>query len=318
MPVPDPYTGADRWSIDYLFVDQAATPTFVECKRYLDTRSRREVVGQVLEYAANGQHYWRAADIRSHAEATAKDSGTTVEETLQRLQSDLAESPDGFFAEVERRLKTGEVRIVFFLEQAPPELKRLVEFLNKEMNSVEVLLVEARRYSGGGISVVVPTLFGFTEQIRELKRAAATVRGQKPIASDWESFRRNAEQKHLDEQTIAVMRKVYDACKELQADIAWGRGVVTGSFSPKWPSIYPHGSLISVYADGKLELHLGQFQATEVAKAFSSGFATQLTAAGLTLPPDYLTAWFALPPKTWTPKADAVIAGLKNALPATV
>jgi hypothetical protein len=28
MPVPDPYTGADRWSIDYLFVDQAATPTF--------------------------------------------------------------------------------------------------------------------------------------------------------------------------------------------------------------------------------------------------------------------------------------------------
>jgi len=315
MPVPDPSTGATRWSIDFLFVDQAATPTFVECKRYLDTRSRREVVGQVLEYAANGQHYWRAADIKSHAEATAKEYGTTVEDTLQKLQSDFAESPDGFFAEVERRLKSGEVRIVFFLEQAPEELKRLVEFLNKEMNSVEVLLVEARQYSGGGISVVVPTLFGFTEQIRELKHEAAAARGQKPIAIDWESFRRNCEQKHLDEQTIATMRKLYDACKELQADIAWGRGTATGSFSPKWPSIYANGSLISVYADGRLDMHFPQFQATEIAKGFSSAMATQLTAAGLALPPDYLTKWFALPPEAWTPKVDAIIAGLKQGLP---
>ena len=107
--------------------------------------------------------------------------------------------------------KSGDIRIVFFLEQAPPELKRLVELLNKEMSSVEVLLVEARQYSCGGISVVVPTHFGFTEQIRELKRAAAEARDQKPIASDWESFRRNAEQKRLDEQTIAAMRKLYDA-----------------------------------------------------------------------------------------------------------
>jgi hypothetical protein len=318
MPVPDPSTGTNRWNIDYMFVDQVATPTFVECKRYLDTRSRREVVGQVLEYAANGQHYWRAADIRSQAEATAKQLGTTIEETLQRLQSDLAESPDAFFAEVERRLKSGEVRIIFFLEQAPPELKRLVEFLNREMNSVEVLLVEARQYSSNGLSVVVPTLFGFSEQIRELKRAAATERGQKPIASDWESFRRNAEQKRIGEDTIAAMRKVYDACKELQADIAWGRGTVTGSFSPKWPSVASTGSLISLYADGRLEMHFPQFQATEVATAFSNTFAAKLNEAGLPLPADYRTTWPSFSADKWTAKADAVIDGLKQGLTAPV
>src|ERR1035438_2877460 len=56
MPVPDPSTGSNRWSIDFLFVDQNAMLTFVECKRFDDTRSRREVIGQVLEYAANGQN----------------------------------------------------------------------------------------------------------------------------------------------------------------------------------------------------------------------------------------------------------------------
>jgi hypothetical protein len=45
MPVPDPTTGTERWLIDFLFVDQRCTPTFVECKRFLNTQARREVVG---------------------------------------------------------------------------------------------------------------------------------------------------------------------------------------------------------------------------------------------------------------------------------
>lgn len=54
MPVPDAASGGERWWIDFLYVDQSAMPTFVECKHYRDTRARREVVGQMMEYAANG------------------------------------------------------------------------------------------------------------------------------------------------------------------------------------------------------------------------------------------------------------------------
>jgi hypothetical protein len=58
MPVPDPNAGADRWSLDFLFADQDAIPTLVECKRFSSTQARREVVGQMVEYAANGHFYW--------------------------------------------------------------------------------------------------------------------------------------------------------------------------------------------------------------------------------------------------------------------
>src|SRR5262245_1399247 len=44
MTVPDADGGGGRWSLDHLFLDQDATPTFVECKRSTDTRARREVV----------------------------------------------------------------------------------------------------------------------------------------------------------------------------------------------------------------------------------------------------------------------------------
>ena len=53
MPVEDPGTASPRWSVDLFLVDQDGIPTFVECKRFRDTRSRREVVGQMLDYAAN-------------------------------------------------------------------------------------------------------------------------------------------------------------------------------------------------------------------------------------------------------------------------
>jgi hypothetical protein len=52
MSVPDPSSGNDRWSIDFMLADQSAMPTFVEVKRHDDTRSRREVVAQMSDYAA--------------------------------------------------------------------------------------------------------------------------------------------------------------------------------------------------------------------------------------------------------------------------
>ena len=52
--IPGEKDGGDRWSLDHLFLDQDGVPTLVEVKRSSDTRLRREVVGQMLDYAANG------------------------------------------------------------------------------------------------------------------------------------------------------------------------------------------------------------------------------------------------------------------------
>jgi hypothetical protein len=50
--IPAEDGGGARWSVDHLFVDQDGVPTLVEVKRQSDTRLRREVVGQMLDYAA--------------------------------------------------------------------------------------------------------------------------------------------------------------------------------------------------------------------------------------------------------------------------
>src|SRR5690349_11033923 len=48
--VYDEDEAASRGSLDHLFVDGNGIPTLVEVKRSSDTRIRREVVGQMLDY----------------------------------------------------------------------------------------------------------------------------------------------------------------------------------------------------------------------------------------------------------------------------
>jgi hypothetical protein len=173
MPVPDPGSGLNKWSIDFFFVDQDAIPTFVECKRYNDTRSRREVIGQMLDYAANGHYYWSADILKSFAEKTAARRGEALDDILSALQQENQYSADEYFEKVENNLREAQLRLVFFLEEAPFELRSIVEFLNKQMERTEVLIIEARQFCHGDLKVLVPTLFGYTEQARRIKRTVA-------------------------------------------------------------------------------------------------------------------------------------------------
>lgn len=68
--VPDHAEGGTRWKLDLLFLDQEAIPTLVELKLGTDTRIRREVAGQMLDYAANGKRYWGNGRLRAMFEET--------------------------------------------------------------------------------------------------------------------------------------------------------------------------------------------------------------------------------------------------------
>ncbi|MEM9809290.1 MAG: hypothetical protein AAF959_28910, partial [Cyanobacteria bacterium P01_D01_bin.56] len=85
MRVPDIENGAGRWSVDHLFLDQDAIPTLVEVKRSSDTRIRREVVGQMLDYAANAVSYWPVEQIRDCYETNCDTQGVDADQQLVDL-----------------------------------------------------------------------------------------------------------------------------------------------------------------------------------------------------------------------------------------
>jgi len=252
MPVPDPGTGLSRWSIDFLFVDQDAVPTFVECKRFADTRARREIIGQMIEYAANGHRYWDKELLRDCAEKSLK-GGRTLELALTELQGPDCDLPDEFFGRIQQNLREGQLRLIFFLEDAPPELMSVVDFLNKQMERSEVLLVEARQYRSEGRHVIVPTLFGYTEEARLVKRSITITTIASRKKWDEASYFADAEAK-LGEQA-GPLRSLYDLLKAEDFGLNWGSGQKSGSFNPiAWD--ISHRSFISVYSNGWLTLKL--------------------------------------------------------------
>ena len=141
MAVPGEQDGAGRWSLDHLFLDQDAIPTLVEVKRSTDTRIRREVIGQMLDYAANAVAYLPVEEIKAKFESRCKDDGVVPEAELAEF---LGEGQDAstFWQSVKTNLQAGRVRLLFIADEIPPELRRVVEFLNSQMDPAEVLAIE--------------------------------------------------------------------------------------------------------------------------------------------------------------------------------
>ena len=183
MGVPDANDAyGDRWSLDHLLLDQDGVPTFVEVKRSVDTRIRREVIGQMLDYAANGLAYWTLARLRQSAAETALVRGQNLDDLLADLLGNGSEEArEVYWQQVAENLGKGSVRLLFAVDKAPPELRRLTEFLNAKLNDVEVLIVELKQYRGEAGTAISPVVIGSTEASRERKHTRTRTR---PLSHD--------------------------------------------------------------------------------------------------------------------------------------
>ncbi|MGO8749404.1 MAG: hypothetical protein ACLQNE_25885 [Thermoguttaceae bacterium] len=163
MGVPAEEAGEDRWSLDHLFLDQDAVPTLVEVKRSSDPRVRREVVGQMLEYAANAVLFWQVEEMRARFAETCNDEGIDPE---TRLLDFLGKDGDSkkFWEQVKTNLQTKKIRLLFVADVIPLELRRIVEFLNAIAAPTEILAIEIRHYVGQGMKTLVPRVIGQTAE----------------------------------------------------------------------------------------------------------------------------------------------------------
>ncbi|MFF1479104.1 hypothetical protein ACFVYD_16285 [Streptomyces sp. NPDC058301] len=94
MGVPTSAESGSAYWPDHLFVDADGVPTRVEVKRASDTRIRREVVGQMLDYAANGARYWPAALLQRSFEETCVADGRSLDGAYRKGHRTEPDGPD--------------------------------------------------------------------------------------------------------------------------------------------------------------------------------------------------------------------------------
>jgi hypothetical protein len=226
MGVPDQQLGSDRWAVDHLFLDQDGVPTLVEVKRGTDPRIRRELVGQMLDYAANAVVYWPVEMIRSRFLARCETENIDADEKLVAFLGEEAD-PDAFWANVKTNLQARKVRMVFVADVISPELRRIVEFLNEQMDPAEVLALEIKQYTAGDLRTLVCNLIGQTAQAEERK---GTSSGPARAWDEEAFFSRAAGM--CSPSVVDALKRLYDWGRANYA-ISWGKGRRYGSFGIK-------------------------------------------------------------------------------------
>lgn len=249
--LPSEENGSDRWSVDHLFLDQDAIPTLVEVKRSSDTRIRREVIGQMLEYAANAVVYWPVEEIRAKFDATCQARGLNSDDVLEDFLG-LSEDSAAFWQKTKTNLQAGKIRMLFVADKIPRELKRIVEFLNEQMTPAEVLAVEIKQYTGQGLKTLVPIVHGQTEEAKGKKNDNS---GPKKQWDEKSFFDELKSRRSVEEAEIA--KKILYWARDKLPRFWWGKGKQDGSFYPvldlNGEQYYP----IAIWTYGKIEI---QFQ----------------------------------------------------------
>lgn len=270
--IPDSSAGEDRWWLDHLLLDQFGKPTLVEVKRSTDTRIRREVIGQMLDYVANAQAYWAAGRMRE----MLGDEAGSIEAGDARLGEflgigdapELADEIGGFWQRVEANLRRGDVRLLFVADELPKELRRLIEFLNEQFTNIEVLGVELRQYVGQGIKALVPRVVGQTEAARDQKeRSSPRRRSGAPIATSREAFLAAS-----PVESAPFFARVFDEAANRGLHVSFG----TKGFSARAPGCpvffycYPPGTTSRTTSD--IEIFLRDLGDTPLANEIRTNF----------------------------------------------
>lgn len=221
--IPDQVGGNPRWSLDHLLIDQDGVPTFVEVKRSSDTRIRREVVGQMLDYAANALLHWPVAEIQAMFQANCQLNNLHADDVLHNYLGDI--EPQSFWDSVEVNLASRTVRLLFVADLIPIELQRIIEFLNDQLRYADVLGVEVQQYlaPGGELQVLVPRVIGKTAR-------AADVKARRPRSGrawDEDSFFEALEDADADP---LFARRLLDWARDREVEVVWGAGATYGTF----------------------------------------------------------------------------------------
>jgi hypothetical protein len=233
QPIAD--AEGSRWSLDHLFVTRAGVPVLIEMKRASDTRLRREVVGQMLDYAANATAHWQGGTIEASFTATMEATGRNPDQVLSEFLGDAAE-PDTFWQQVDANFEAGRIKLVFVADIIPRELARIVEFLNEQMKA-DVRAVELRWFEGQGIRAFTPRVIGETERAQAAKVRTRAIRLLPIEREDWIL-------KHLAPIGPELVEAAHKFCEAVEkaggaARVTQAQGSLVAAFERPNTTLYP-------------------------------------------------------------------------------
>ena len=254
-PITDPDDDSISYSLDHLFLDQDGIPVLVEVKRSSDTRIRREVVGQMIDYASRAR-YWNISDIQDY---------------FREANGDSPYDNDEFWAKVSTNLKAEKMKLVFVADSIPSSLATLIGFLNRSMSNIEVYGVEIKPYGVGSRRLLTSNIVGY-EEIAEKRQTQGV---------EWNAEKMlQALSQSENDELIAPVTHLFSFSEEVGLQTRFGTGSKHCTYNAYWESIKlfsidlntgaSHRCIIEIPISKTVAALQGRISSEEIRALFSS------------------------------------------------
>ncbi|MFC2003636.1 hypothetical protein ACFLV4_06835 [Chloroflexota bacterium] len=244
--------GAGSGSMDLLFIDKEGLLTIVETKLRKNREVRREVIGQIIEYASYVSQ-WTAGDVYKIAndyflksdKVPLEHRGSSLDTVMEKVTGSEF-SVEDFGTKVEQNLKDGRLRLIIGVDKLVEELRATVTFLNSH-SDFEILLLQVSSFEESeSKKALIPLLFGY-------KPPSSSSSGQRKTSTE-ENFFEDAN-KRCSEEAVNAMDDLYRFSKEKAAHIGWGTGTARRSFI--FHGVKRGLSFFTLYSDGAIGNNVG-------------------------------------------------------------
>lgn len=162
---------------DIVVVGDDGNVTLVECKLAANPQVRREIIGQMFDYASR---LWKM-DVDDFAVRWQS-------RTQEPLFGEDSETGVPLREAVARNLAEGRFRIVLAVDAINSPLKRMVEYLNFMSGpNTSVVAVEYSRHTQGSIEILAPRIYG--QELAEVRAGASKTAAGDFVVWDARTYR---------------------------------------------------------------------------------------------------------------------------------
>lgn len=257
---------------DIVVVDADSSITLVECKLASNREVRREVIGQVLDYASR---LWQMPLSDFLAQWLAR-GGTPMAEVLRDAQ-------DSGLAALGENLQAGRFRIILAVDVINDDLMRIVSYLNSATNSdTSVVAVEFRKMTYGDTEILMPRSFG--AEIADDKAARSTTTRRQWTVDEYLSW--CAEHDPVGGEVVKAMLEVFEQndwriCGGAAGSPSLNLATEVAGRGRRWPIIFytdaRHGAQVEVrYSDFAKFPDYAESYLARTADVLPLGFDTEL------------------------------------------
>lgn len=234
--------------IDILAFTARGDIAIIECKLAKNTQAKREVIGQILDYAA---HVWGMSYEELDQIIQTKEN-RSLADFVHEQSNEPEWDEEEFRANIAAALEQGNFILTIAVNEINEELNRIVRYVNSAGSpAFSFAALEMRRFQRSKTEMLIPHVFGPTHSISKPKSNSRKW--------DEQSFFETLNQK--DPVSGQVARKIYEWGKPPHTTrVWWGEGTTIGSFVP----ILHHGGrdhqLFAVYSSGVIEIYFYWYQ----------------------------------------------------------